>query len=80
MMRTLFTTIADMFVGVIAICAAFLGVASAVARQTNDPQERHDATITAFWSLVVFAACAGAILTMSGCSTLYHACKDGLCR
>lgn len=53
--------------GVIAICAALLGIASGVARSTTDPAEKRDATITAFWSLCVFAICAGAILSLSGC-------------
>lgn len=68
MIRALFTTVAEMFVGLIAVFAILLGVASVIARKSDDPQERRDATVTAFWSLVVFAICAGSILTLSGCS------------
>lgn len=69
--------------GVIGLFAALFGLASGVARNTSDPVERKHATFTAFWSLIVFALCAGAIVTLSGCSdarALYHACRDGLCR
>ena len=64
---TLLKAIVAISAGVIAICAALLGVASGMARDTTDPAERRDATITAFWSLIVFVLCAGAILTLSGC-------------
>ena len=65
---TLIKAAAALLVGILAIFAALLGIASQSARDTEDPRERRDATVTAFWSLVVFALCAAAILTLSGCS------------
>lgn len=59
--------------GIIALTAVLLGVASAVARRSDDASERRDASITGLWSLVVFALCAAAILTLTGCSTLKYA-------
>jgi len=66
-MMLLMKAMAAIFAGLLALCAALLGLASGIARGTTDPAERRDATITAFWSLVVFVFCAGAILTLSGC-------------
>lgn len=70
MIVTIIKATAALFAGVIAVCAAILGLASGIARGTTDPVERKDATITAFWSLIVFALCAGAIVSLSGCSTV----------
>lgn len=63
---------AALFAGVLAISAVLMGLASGLARNTTDPVERKDATITAFWSLIVFALCAGAIVSLSGCSGRYE--------
>lgn len=68
MITIMLKSLANLFFGIVAFCAALLGVASGIASQaTDDKTERKDATITLFWSLVVFALCAGAILTLSGC-------------
>ncbi len=64
---TAIKTLAALLAGVLAICAGLIGVASGVARDTRDPVDRKDATITAFWSLIIFALCAAAILSLSGC-------------
>lgn len=53
--------------GIIALTAVLLGVASAIAHSSDDSAERRDAVITGLWSLVVFALCAAAILTLTGC-------------
>jgi hypothetical protein len=68
MMHRLLHSLAELFIGFVAISASLIGVASVVARQTDDAAERKDATVMAFWSLIVFALCAAAILSLSGCS------------
>lgn len=69
-----------MIAAILAVFAALFCVASGLARSTTDPAERRDAIFSAIGSFVVFAACLFAIVSLTGCSTLYHACKDGLCR
>lgn len=66
-MVTLIKAIAALIAGFVAILAALFGVASAMAWGSDDPVERKQATFTAFWSLVTFALCAAAIITLSGC-------------
>lgn len=56
-----------------AVMAIIFGVASSMSLGASDPKERKDATISAFWSLVMFAFCAAAILSLTGCSTLHYA-------
>lgn len=53
--------------GIVALTAVLLGVASAVAHSSDDAAERRDAVVTGLWSLIVFALCAAAILTLTGC-------------
>jgi hypothetical protein len=52
---------------VIATFAALFGVASTMSLGTSDPQERRDATVSAFWSMLTLALCAAAIVSLSGC-------------
>lgn len=54
----------------VAIFSALFGVASAMSLGTSDPRERHDATVSAFWSFVTIALCAAAIVSLTGCSTV----------
>lgn len=66
--------------GALALASAIFAVASSMSLGSIDAKERKDAALSAFWSLVTLALCAAAILSLTGCATLYHACKDGLCR
>lgn len=75
--------IAALIASVIALFSALFGVASAMSIGTNDPRERRDATVSAFWSLLTLALCAAAIVTLAGCQTaktIIDTCQDGLCR
>jgi predicted permease len=45
-------------------------VASGMSLGSSDDRERKDATISAFWSLVMVALCCAAILSLTGCSTV----------
>jgi len=66
--------------GALALASAVFCVASSMSLGATDPKERQDAALSALWSLAALALCAAAILTLTGCASLYHACKDGLCR
>lgn len=68
---------------IFAVLAVVFGIASSMSLGATDPKERKDATISAFWSLFMFAACAAAILSLTGCQaakTIIDTCRDGLCR
>ncbi len=52
------------------LLASLFLVASSMSLGSSDPRERKDATFSAFWSLVMVACCAAAILTLTGCSTV----------
>jgi hypothetical protein len=68
---------------VIAALATLFCVASGLTHGSTAPVERRHAALTAFWSLVVFAVCALAIVSIAGCSTdraLYDACRDSTYR
>jgi hypothetical protein len=68
---------------VVAGLAALLCVSSGLAHGRADPVERRHTILSAFWSIVTFALCAIAIVSLTGCSTgraLYDACRSGLCR
>lgn len=76
-------TIGMLAAGVVATGSVIFSVASMMSLCSSDLTERKDATISAFWSLVVFALCCAAILTLSGCQaakTIIDTCRDGLCR
>lgn len=66
--------------GALALASAVFCVASSMSLGASDPKERQDAALSALWSLVALALCAAAVLALTGCATVYHACKDGLCR
>ena len=59
-----------LFASVIALFSALFGVASTLSLGSSDPKERRDATISAFWSVVLIGLCAAAILSLTGCSTV----------
>jgi len=52
------------------LLAALFGIASTLSLGSSDPKERRDATISAFWSVVLIGLCAAAILSLTGCSTV----------
>lgn len=52
------------------LLAALFGIASTLSLGSSDPRERKDATISAFWSVVLIGLCAAAILSLTGCSTV----------
>lgn len=56
-----------LFASVIALFSALFGVASTMSLGTSDPGERHDAAVSAFWSMLTLALCAAAIVSLSGC-------------
>jgi Na+/proline symporter len=59
--------------GVFGLAAALFLVASSMSLGSSDAAERKDATVSAFWSLVMVALCCAAILTLTGCATLKYA-------
>jgi predicted permease len=69
--------------GFVAIIAALFCLASSLSYHDADDVEREHVLFTTFWGLVVFALCAGAIVSLSGCQaakTVFDACADGVCR
>lgn len=64
--------LAALLAGVIGIFAGLLAVASSMASNSTDHDERRDATVTALWSIIVFALCAGAIVSLTGCASRYE--------
>ena len=52
------------------LLAALFGFASTLSLNSPDARERHDATISAFWSLVVIGLCAVLLVTLSGCMSV----------
>ena len=68
---------------IIAILAMLFVIASGLAINNTDSAEQRDAMQTALTGLVVFALCAFAILSLSGCEAaraIMDACKSGDCR
>lgn len=59
--------IATLIASMVALFSALFGVASTMSIGTSDPQERRDATVSAFWSLLTLALCAAVIVTLTGC-------------
>lgn len=55
------------------LLAALFLVASSMSLGSSDAGERKDATVSAFWSLVMVALCCAAILSLTGCATLQYA-------
>lgn len=68
-----FKALAALVATTIGVFAALFVVASGVARNTTDPVERSYATKSAVWGGLVLVLCAGAVLTLTGCSTLQYA-------
>jgi hypothetical protein len=52
------------------LLAALFGFASTLSLNAPDARERRDATISAFWSLVVIGLCAVLLITLSGCMSV----------
>jgi cytosine/uracil/thiamine/allantoin permease len=52
------------------LLAALFGFASTLSLNSPDARERRDATISAFWSLVVIGLCAVLLITLSGCMSV----------
>lgn len=67
---TLVSAIGVISAAAFALLAALFLVASSMSLGSSDPRERKDATISAFWSLVMVALCCAAILSLTGCSTV----------
>lgn len=67
---TLASAVGVVSIGFFALGAAIFLIASTMSLGSSDPKERKDATISAFWSLVMVALCAVAILSLSGCATV----------
>ncbi len=70
---TLASAVGVISAAVFGLASSLFLVASSMALGSSDDGERKDATIAAFWSLVMVALCAAAILTLTGCSTLKYA-------
>lgn len=63
------------------LLASLFLVASSMSLGSSDARERKDATISAFWSLVMVALCCAAILSLTGCSTVAKCIlRDGTSR
>jgi cytosine/uracil/thiamine/allantoin permease len=52
------------------LLAALFGFASTLSLNSPDARERRDATISAFWSLVVIGLCAVLLITLCGCMSV----------
>lgn len=64
---TITSAIGVVAAGTFALISALFCVASSMSLGSSDPKERKDATVSAFWSLVMLALCAAAILSLTGC-------------
>ena len=65
------------------LLAGLFAAASTMSLGSTDPRERRDATVSAFWSMIIIGLCAAAILSLTGCQaakTAFDTCRDGLCR
>lgn len=52
---------------IVILLAALFGIASTLSLGSSDPRERRDATVSAFWSVVMIGLCAAAIISLTGC-------------
>lgn len=64
---TLASAVGVISAAIFGLASALFLVASSMALGSSDAAERKDATISAFWSLVMVALCCAAILTLTGC-------------
>lgn len=61
--------LASLASGIAILIAMVFGVASTMSLNSSDPIERRDATLSAFWSLVIIGLCAAAIVSLTGCTS-----------